>query len=166
MFRSFGPAFYCADEVRAAFRFAILTALYQVTLIDCSGRQSASVIYFDVPEDDQNQFELVGEAWDKFTGQCLQKEYRLAYRGEGRSALELVMGKLVRNREMKQRHPRHLMTIASSGPSERYRRLAIQRPGKNGRGLFCSMSTWRSSKKKKSRPLAEQTNTVPTNIQL
>ena len=59
-------------------------------------------MYFDVPEDDLNeltvnQIKLEGEARTEFTGQYLRENYRDVYRGGGGSALNLVVGQLVRN---------------------------------------------------------------------
>jgi len=57
---------------KSAFRFAVLTALINFSELD--SRQSASLIYFDVPEGDLdklNQTEFVGDEWAEFTGLCL-----------------------------------------------------------------------------------------------
>jgi hypothetical protein len=91
----FGAGFYCADNVQASLRFATLSALEEG-----SGRQRASVIYFDVKNDDLNeltQTQLNGDEWTEFTQQCLRgKGHAIAYAGE-RSGLQLVKGELVRN---------------------------------------------------------------------
>jgi hypothetical protein len=95
----FGAGFYCADNVRTAFRFAVLSALTNCELTTLEERYSASLIYFDVENDDLaelNQVELEGDNWTEFTELCLQRKQRFAYQG-GRSALELVKGKLVQN---------------------------------------------------------------------
>jgi hypothetical protein len=89
----FGPAFYCADTVRTALRFAIMSALEEGY-----GRRSASLVYFDVTNEDLDeltQTELEGDEWTEFTGHCLREKYQIAYAGE-RSDLQLVKGKLVR----------------------------------------------------------------------
>jgi hypothetical protein len=90
----FGAGFYCADTLRTALRFAILSAL-----LEGFGRRSVSLIYFDVKNDDLgelNQIEVEGADWTEFTGQCLSGKKRDAYVGE-RSALQLMKGKVVRN---------------------------------------------------------------------
>lgn len=78
----FGPGFYCADKVRTAFRFAMWTALGRIfdgADYEKGGRrrQSASVIYFDFPEDaldELNQIEMVGDdAWSSLLGNAFGK---------------------------------------------------------------------------------------------
>jgi hypothetical protein len=91
----FGSGFYCADKVQTVFRFAALTALEQGF-----GRQSASLMYFDVKSGDLDQLKqikLEGAQWSAWTGICLNNKEETVYRGEGRSALQLVIGKLVHN---------------------------------------------------------------------
>jgi hypothetical protein len=104
----FGPAFYCADNVRTSIRFAIATALYEVPLAlealqGRYGPMRASLIYFDVKKDDLANLEQLdlddGDEWTTFTGQCLalaEDGEDITYSGE-RVALQLVMGKLVHN---------------------------------------------------------------------
>eukprot|EP00978_Attheya_sp_CCMP212_P009910 scaffold23644_cov53-Attheya_sp.AAC.2 len=96
----FGAGFYCADNVRTAFRFAMWSALANCReLTALEARYSASLIYFDVDNDHLaklNQVELEGDDWTEFTELCLQRKGRFAYQGE-HSALELVKGKLVHN---------------------------------------------------------------------
>jgi hypothetical protein len=48
----FGAGFYCADNVRTAFWFAMLSALANCELTTLVTRYSASLIYFDVENDD------------------------------------------------------------------------------------------------------------------
>jgi hypothetical protein len=96
----FGPAFYCADKIVPAFRFALLTTLGRFTAIDDDDRPSASLIYFDVPEgdlDELHHIELEGEEWTEMTGKCITGKFETAYEDEERSALQLVSGKLVQN---------------------------------------------------------------------
>lgn len=91
----FGSGFYCADMVRTAFRFAMLTALEHGF-----GRQSASLMYFDVENNDLEQLkqiQLEGEPWTEWTGKCLKNKEETVYHGEGRSGLQLVIGSLVHN---------------------------------------------------------------------
>jgi hypothetical protein len=83
----FGPAFYCSDTVRTALRFAIMSALEEGY-----GRRSASLIYFDVTNEDLDeltQTELEGDGWTQLTGHCLGGKYLSAYAGE-MMALQLV----------------------------------------------------------------------------
>ncbi|CAB9526064.1 expressed unknown protein [Seminavis robusta] len=90
----FGAGFYCADNVRTALRFAILTALE-----NGEGRQSSSLMCFDVSEDELNRLNQVhvgGDEWTEWTGKCLQGEQAEVYEGE-RYSLQLVIGKLVHN---------------------------------------------------------------------
>ena len=90
----FGSGFYCADKVRTALRFATLTAL-----TTGKGRQSSSLIYFDVDDDDLSQLNKMhvgGDEWTEWTGECLKDQEDTVYKGE-RDGLQLIIGKLVRN---------------------------------------------------------------------
>jgi hypothetical protein len=65
------------------------------------GPMRASLIYFDVNDDDLANLEQLdlddGDEWATFTGQCLTEGGAdIAYNGE-RMTLQLVMGKLVHN---------------------------------------------------------------------
>jgi hypothetical protein len=115
-----------------------LTVLDNVTVDGYSGRQSASVIYFDVPEDDLNklnQLELVGDAWDKFTGQCLREKYEDdAYSEEGREALQLVMGKLGHNPHQVGNESETPLSFDDNRQLKRCGKLTSARPGEDGRG--------------------------------
>jgi hypothetical protein len=90
----FGAGFYCADKVRTALRFAMVSALDREGV----GRHSASIIYFDVNNDDVNeldQVELEGDEWTQFTGRCLEEGDDDLYKD--RDDLQLVKGKFVHN---------------------------------------------------------------------
>ena len=139
----FGPGFYCADKVRTAFRFAILTALDSFTAADSEGRQSASLIYFDVPEgdlDELDQAELVGDTWTEFTAQCLQANFEDAYDVEGRRNLELVIGELVHNPHEVELNQKTSETFADNRKQyaflEKAGNLLLKDPDKMGVILF------------------------------
>jgi hypothetical protein len=92
----FGPAFHCSDQMPTALKFAIFSAI----IVSCEGsRRSASLMYFDVPNNDMNnlhKYDIQNEAeWGAFTKNCIGGKWKVAF--ADRNDVGLVTGKLVHN---------------------------------------------------------------------